>query len=204
MENINTKNQQQNIDFEIEKIKAGSRRETYLFKHSYLALLKAMSEDRFPNISSSRTKDLEVMRWRYICNEYEWVESMLWQERAFALREAFERCEAKKEHEENSLDNGVLDNKIAELKEQYNMAKAEYYKIIGDYDRIVNERKTILGFDEIELSDVICDASKMLHCLAQLPEGHQKVLWDRYFGTAKSFGIEPSKQDEFSGSTFGE
>lgn len=177
-------NEQNQIEEQILKIKNGSRNEENLFRYAYYAMMQTASADNFARIGSSREKDEEVMRWRYAHNETHWLEAWLLMEKCKGLRARLDRMEATL---------NLADDKQREIydevKHEHDFSKAGYFTRIGEYDQIINERKTINSYG-IYLGDLEIDTKTMLKIVEKMPADQVEAIWETYFEFAKFYGID--------------
>ncbi len=161
------------INAEIQKIEAGNRNESNLLKLVFLTEFKKALENSWPRMNSSRDKEDSQYVWRAVSNEIKWLKTLLLQGKSIAMTSDID-----------ALKTSMGGNQqIEELRFQRDMAKADYYKGVTDYDRIMEEQKSFkrdgLYDDKIEMS-----AKEILEIVKTFSEEEKLAFWLEYFANA--------------------
>lgn len=161
------------INAEIQKIEAGNRNESNLLKLVFLTEFKKALENSWPRMNSSREKEDSQYVWRAVSNEIKWLKTLLLQGKSIAMTSDID-----------ALKTSMGGNQqLEELTFQRDMAKANYYKGVTDYDRIMKEQAEFkrdgLYDDKIEMS-----AKEILEIVKTFSEEEKLAFWLEYFANA--------------------
>lgn len=161
------------INAEIQKIEAGNRNESNLLKFVFLTEFKKALENSWPRMNSSRDKEDSQYVWRAVSNEIKWLKTLLLQGKSIAMTSDID-----------ALKTSMGGNQqIEELRFQRDMAKADYYKGVTDYDRIMKEQAEFKR-DGLYDAKIEMSAKEILEIVKTFSEEEKLAFWLEYFANA--------------------
>ncbi len=161
------------IEAEVQKIGAGNRNESNLLKFVFLSELKKEIENSWARINSSRDKEESQYIWRAVSNQIKWLKTLLLQGKSISMTDDVDALTKMKASEEQ----------IATLTFQRDEAKADYYKGVGDYDRIMKEQAEFKR-DGLYDSKIDMSAKEILEIVKTFNEEEKLAFWLEYFKNA--------------------
>ena len=168
------------IGIEIQKINAGNRNESNLLKFVFLTALKTELENSWARINSSREKEESQYIWRAVSNQIKWLKTLLLQGKSIAMTDDVNALTKMKASEEQ----------IATLTFQRDEAKADYYRGVGDYDRIMKEQECFKS-EGLYDSKIDMKANEILEIVKTFNEEEKLAFWLEYFKNADKFIYTP-------------
>ena len=176
------------IGAEVQKINAGNRNESNLLKFVFLSEFKKALENSWARINSSREKEESQYIWRAVSNEIKWLKTLLLQGKSIAMTSDIDALKTSV--------NGK--QQIEELTFQRDMVKADYYKGVGDYDRIMKEQ-TEFKRDGLFDSKIDMKANEILAVVKTFSEDEKLAFWLEYFKNADQLIYTPQVQTSGKG-----
>lgn len=157
-----------------------------LLKLVYLTAKAEAIISEIPNISSSRAKDEAGFRWRYASNKITWLEACLLQRKAVALKEIISKIE--KLERENPEQFAAQAEKLAALKQERDVIKAEYYTGFSKYDEIQRQNAEIERYD-INLSDLQLDAIQIMELIEKMDPQTKQGFYKLYEKLSEKYAV---------------
>ncbi len=188
-------------NIEIEKIAAGDKVACDLAQLVYLRLREEAILESLPRIGSSRAKDEEIYRWRFATNKAVWHEMCLLQKKYIAIQGKIDEIEKLKNRDAAAYESKA--GLLAKLKEERDLAKADFYQKAGKYADIYNQCKEINGLD-ISLEDLKISAAEVMEMEKQLKPEEKEMFWKRYFDLASKFTAKDESAPASGKGTMGE
>ena len=176
------------IGAEVQKINAGNRNESNLLKFVFLSEFKKALENSWARINSSRDKEESQYIWRAVSNEIKWLKTLLLQGKSIAMTSDIDALKTSV--------NGK--QQIEELTFQRDMVKADYYKGVGDYDRIMKEQAEFKR-DGLYDSKIDMKANEILAVVKTFSEEEKLAFWLEYFKNADQLIYTPQVQTSGKG-----
>jgi chromosome segregation ATPase len=157
-----------------------------LIKLVYLTAKAEAIIEEMPSIGSSRAKDEAGFRWRYASNKASWIGSCLLQRKAVAIQEIISKIE--KLERENPEMFAAQAEKLAELKKERDMIKAEYYSGFAKYDEIQKQNAEIETYD-IYLEDLQLDAVQIMELIEKMDKQTKEGFHALYEKLSQKYAV---------------
>ena len=179
------------ISIEVQKIDAGKRNESNLLRFVFLSALKKELEDSWARMNSSRDKEESQYIWRAVSNQIKWIKTLLLQGKSIAMTEDIANLQSLKGADREKYASTL--EQVETLKFQRDEAKADYYKGVSDYDRIMREQAEFKR-DGLFDSKIDMKAEEILEIVKTFNEDEKLAFWLEYFKNADQLIYTPQVQ----------
>ena len=184
------------INIELSNITNLSENETNIAKYIYLNMKRCSIENSFARVGSSREKDVETMKWRYVMNEATLMEIALLATKIKNLKKQITRMENRGRILKGK--STKFNSKLLDLKIALNEANLEYYRKSKEKDRVAVERKIIYAYDEINFDELNPTTNNLAKEIEKLEGVQKQRFWLSYFKAADDYMINLDSNKSFA------